>query len=164
MGSDFLVSSLEGHTSDLGQAGQDKWSLAGYMARLPRMFSHLSSWVVPLLLVSGCVYLSLNILSSKETNKELSDDVEKVKAELKIENEGMTICRQKLESDSLHLQDTDLQLASQNEKIIALTNQKASLEAQLTEKRAELEKMVQGKEAAEAIEAAAKKVDAAKPA
>jgi len=131
---------------------------------MARMFSHLSSWLVPVLLVSGCMYLSLTVLSSKETNKKLSDDVEKVKAELKVENDGMTICRQKLESESIHLQDTDLQLLSQNEKIVALTNQKASLETQLTEKRAELEKMIQGKEAAEAIEAAAKKVDAAKPA
>merc|ERR1711892_681076 len=112
-----------------------------------RMASSLSSFLLPMLLTVGCVALVMNIMSAKNVNKSLVQNVERVQADLRVAMDTSQECSKQLEMKSGDLTAKDQQLASLANNVNVLTDEKNKMGEQVTQLRAELDQANADKDA-----------------
>ena len=109
----------------------------------------VSSSLVPLLLISGCIILIVNINSTRKVNKSLTQDVEKVQGDLKMAMDTATNCNNQLEEKGKELADKDNQIASLNDNINNLNGEKNELNEKLKQLQDQLDQVTNEKNSVE---------------
>eukprot|EP00092_Neocalanus_flemingeri_P086464 GFUD01108967.1.p1 GENE.GFUD01108967.1~~GFUD01108967.1.p1 ORF type:complete len:141 (-),score=68.30 GFUD01108967.1:96-518(-) len=111
------------------------------------MASSLSSWLVPVLLIVGCVALAMNILNAKKVNRSLVENVEKAQADLMVAMDTSQDCSKQLEGKSADMQAKDQQLASLTANVNTLTDEKNQIQEQVNQLQAQIDQANSEKDA-----------------
>merc|ERR1712119_132146 len=76
------------------------------------MERNLSSWLVPLLLIVGCIALTVNIFQVKKINKSLVENVKEAQADLQVASDNSENCKKQLDTKTAEITGKDQQVAT----------------------------------------------------
>eukprot|EP00092_Neocalanus_flemingeri_P059199 GFUD01070699.1.p1 GENE.GFUD01070699.1~~GFUD01070699.1.p1 ORF type:complete len:149 (+),score=61.86 GFUD01070699.1:67-447(+) len=111
------------------------------------MASSVSSWLVPVLLTVGSLFLVMNILNARKTNKSLVDDIERARSDVRVAMDTSQDCSKKLDANTADMTAKDQQLASLNADVKTLTEEKNKIQEELIQLQAQLDGPAQPAEA-----------------
>eukprot|EP00092_Neocalanus_flemingeri_P094596 GFUD01120295.1.p1 GENE.GFUD01120295.1~~GFUD01120295.1.p1 ORF type:complete len:134 (-),score=69.01 GFUD01120295.1:55-456(-) len=103
------------------------------------MANTLSSWLVPVLLIVGCVALAMNILNAKKVNRSLVENIERAQADLMVAMDTSQDCTNQLEMKSAEMIAKDQQLASLTANVNTLTDEKNQIQEQVNQLQQQLD-------------------------
>eukprot|EP00092_Neocalanus_flemingeri_P094597 GFUD01120296.1.p1 GENE.GFUD01120296.1~~GFUD01120296.1.p1 ORF type:complete len:141 (-),score=69.94 GFUD01120296.1:55-477(-) len=111
------------------------------------MANTLSSWLVPVLLIVGCVALAMNILNAKKVNRSLVENVEKAQADLMVAMDTSQDCTKQLEGKSGDMTAKDQQLASLTANVNTLMDEKNQIQEQVNQLQQQIDQANSEKDA-----------------
>ena len=115
-----------------------------------KMAVHFNSWLLPVLLSVGCIFLAMNILNARKANKSLGDNIEKARADLMVAMDISQECSKQVDLKSVDTRAKDQQLVSLTADVKTLTEEKNQIQEQLNILQEQLNQTNTDKDAVEA--------------